>query len=386
MQPWVDSHIDWVKMVTEHFLVVRKQIFDDFIIEWLHGSFPLDEAGILITARAYKIHVAVFFNNSYWSTCANCDLNKCKVFLLYRGSLVFEDTHRMTTKEHQDHRPILRKLARYYDTVEKEKVLESIRCTSELAKKLAMEHKPAKNCIPSDEESENEEPERNIMPSANQDKNENIMQQDTGQDTEPTSSSKEQPSEGEQNIMPTAKDKEEEVDLEKMMEADNSQDSQNASSSLSSFEPTDSVHLSDSDSSSSTSTSYICSNPICGQVFDTAAALKKHERKHTVKPSKDGRIHCDFQHCEHHDGTKRALQRHKRNAHKNPGKRFKCKEQFENGNVCTKSYPTQQQLDQHVRGIHGEGFVTYCGKKYTWPLGRHQHQQDCCRCKQLMTR
>ena len=24
MQPWVDSHIDWVKMVTEHFLAVRK--------------------------------------------------------------------------------------------------------------------------------------------------------------------------------------------------------------------------------------------------------------------------------------------------------------------------------------------------------------------------
>ena len=61
---------------------------------------------------------------------------------------------------------------------------------------------------------------------------------------------------------------------------------------------------SDSESSSSTSTSYICSTPICGKVFDTAAALRKHERKHTVTRSKDGRIHCDFQHCEHHYGTK----------------------------------------------------------------------------------
>ena len=63
---------------------------------------------------------------------------------------------------------------------------------------------------------------------------------------------------------------------------------------------------------------------------------------------------------------------------------FKCTEQFENGNVCTKSYPTHQQLDQHVRGIHAEGFVTYCDKRYTWPLGRHQHQQECHKCKKLM--
>ena len=258
-------------MVTEHFLAVRKRKFDDFIIEWLHGSFPLDEAGILITARAYKIHVAVFFNDSYWSTCADRDLNKCKVFLVYRGSLVFEDTRRMTTKEYQDHRPILRRLARYYDTVEKEKVLDSIKRQADLAKKLQKEReaRAVKNCIPSDEDS---------------DENENIMPQETGQDKEPASSSKEQPYEDEQNIMPDARDKDQEVDLEEMMDAEHSQDP-----SASSSEETD------SESSSSTSTSYICSTPVCGQVFQMATALKKHERKHTVTHSKDGRIHCDFQ-------------------------------------------------------------------------------------------
>ena len=160
------------------------------------------------------------------STNARC-------FCCTRGSLVFEDSRRMTTKEYQDHRPILRRLARYYDTVEKEKLLDSIKRQAELAKKLQKERQAGavKNCIPSDEDS---------------DENENIMPQETGQDKEPASSSKEQPYEDEQNIMPDAKDQDQEVDLEEMMDTEHSQDP-----SASSSEETD------SESSSSTSTSYI---------------------------------------------------------------------------------------------------------------------------------
>ena len=45
---------------------------------------------------------------------------------------------------------------------------------------------------------------------------------------------------------------------------------------------------------------------------------------------------------------------------------------------------TQQQLDQHVRGIHGDGFIAYCGKRFTWPLDRHNHQQECTKCQKIM--
>ena len=92
MQPWVDGHKDWIVLVTASLLEKKNRTLDNFLKEWLHGSIPLDEAGILIMASVYKVHVAVFFNDSYWTTTAVTDLNKCKIFLLYRGSLEFEDS------------------------------------------------------------------------------------------------------------------------------------------------------------------------------------------------------------------------------------------------------------------------------------------------------
>ena len=215
MQPWVDSHIDWVRKLTKHFLDVRKRKFDDFIIEWLHSSFPLNEAGILIMARAYKIHVAVFFNDSYWSTCADKDLNKCKVFLLYRGSLVFEDTRHMTTKEYEAHRPILRKLQQYYDTVEQEKVLDSLKHQADRERQLARHREAStlRNYIPSDEDSETEE-QQNIMPPGETDKTENIMLQSLA---------------GTQNVMAPAAAKDDDVDLEEMMNDEEPPDNQDSS-------------------------------------------------------------------------------------------------------------------------------------------------------------
>ena len=91
------------------------------------AHFPMDEAGILIIARAYKIHVAVFFNDHYWITHVGNDLNKCKVFLVYRGNLVFVDSHRLMSKEYDERRPLMEKLQKYYVTPEKDKALGSIR-------------------------------------------------------------------------------------------------------------------------------------------------------------------------------------------------------------------------------------------------------------------
>ena len=102
MQPWVESDKDWISLVTAHLLDIKKCSLQDFLNEWFHGAFPLDEAGILIVTQAYKVHVAVFFNDLYWTMTAVTNLNKCKIFLLYCGSLVFEDSCRVTVAEYTE--------------------------------------------------------------------------------------------------------------------------------------------------------------------------------------------------------------------------------------------------------------------------------------------
>ena len=185
MQPWVDSHMDWVKTVTEYLLKIKKQSLENILLEWLHGSFPLDEAGILIIACAYKIHVAVFFNDSYWTTMAKTDLNKCKVFLLYRGSLVFEDSRRVTVADYTEHRCLYSQLDKYYKKLEKDSEKQK---EKEQQKQCAI--KQSRNHISLDSESEStESSDRNIMPStcttvnASKEKESNIMPSENNSDT-----------------------------------------------------------------------------------------------------------------------------------------------------------------------------------------------------------
>ena len=143
MDDWVDNHLDWVKQVTQSFLSRKRMSFEQFRLQWLHSSFPLNSAGILILARAYKIHVAVFFNDHFWTTDSHTGLDRCSVFLLYRGNLVFENSRRLTTAEFDEKRCLMKKLEKYYATPEPDKSLDKLH---ERAKKLIS----SKNMIESD--------------------------------------------------------------------------------------------------------------------------------------------------------------------------------------------------------------------------------------------
>ena len=110
MPGWVDKHLDWVQQVTKPFLERICLSFRKFHEQWLHPSFPLNSAGILIMSRAYKLHSAVFFNDRYWTTSSEVSgLSKCSVFLVYRGGTVFQDTRRMHVKEYEDRRAMFKK-------------------------------------------------------------------------------------------------------------------------------------------------------------------------------------------------------------------------------------------------------------------------------------
>ena len=147
MDDWVDRHLKWVKQVTEIFLQKKRMSFEQFRLQWLHGSFPLNTPGIILLARVYKIHVAVFFNNNFWSTDSHHGLERCTVFLLYRGSLVFEDSRRMTSEEFAERKAYFKKLSKYYEKVHDNNDLRRLR---EHAKH---ENCTPKNYVPTDDES-----------------------------------------------------------------------------------------------------------------------------------------------------------------------------------------------------------------------------------------
>ena len=96
------------------------------------------------------------------------------------------------------------------------------------------------------------------------------------------------------------------------------------------------------------------------QVSDIRKQIQK------IIPNADERYECPKRKCTHDYGTKRALHCHMLNNHSG-NKRFHCIEKNDDGTNCLQSYPSKQLLDQHTKGVHGEGFIAYCGEAYTWP-------------------
>ena len=50
-------------------------------------------------------------------------------------------------------------------------------------------------------------------------------------------------------------------------------------------------------------------------------------------------------------------------------------------NQCSLSTNIQANLQQHIRGAHGRGWVSPCGIKYSWLPKMFRHQKKCQKCK-----
>ena len=98
-----------------------------------------------------------------------------------------------------------------------------------------------------------------------------------------------------------------------------------------------------------------------------------------IMPNSSDRYMCPKKKCTHDYGTKRALHRHLLNNHSG-NKKFHCLDKNDDRTDCLQSYSSKQLLDQHTKGVHGEGFIAYCGVAYTWPWQQNDHQKDCKDC------
>ena len=63
------------------------------------------------------VHFAVFFNHKYWSTQCHNELDKCPVYLLYCGKLVFDNTRHTPAEECNGKEGSLQETEKLYDNL-----------------------------------------------------------------------------------------------------------------------------------------------------------------------------------------------------------------------------------------------------------------------------
>ena len=67
---------------------------EEYMYNVVQPQMPLDEIGILLYERMYKIHICVILEGKHW--CKNWDeaLNKAKIYMIYKGHMQFNDMTR----------------------------------------------------------------------------------------------------------------------------------------------------------------------------------------------------------------------------------------------------------------------------------------------------
>ena len=91
---WMESHHYFVEKVGGY-LTHRKGLdVEEYMYNVVLPSVPLDEIGILLYARMYKIHIAIILQGKYWTTNRDEALNKATIYLIFCGHMQFFDTTR----------------------------------------------------------------------------------------------------------------------------------------------------------------------------------------------------------------------------------------------------------------------------------------------------
>ena len=107
----------------------------------------------------------------------------------------------------------------------------------------------------------------------------------------------------------------------------------------------------------------------CEKRFQFPKQREKHERQHTGKSL----LPCTWPGCKSKLSCTDALNQH---LVTHTDERFPCP-----SSNCEKDFNTLSILKQHLRGKHGDGFISYCGSSFDWSDSRTGHQRECDDCK-----
>ena len=88
---FVSRKREWVEQISSHLHGLKKWQLEDYLAEFLKPDIPFDEVGILMFARMMHKHVAVYFNDLYWTKKVDHDCAKWEAhFFLPRQIVLWE--------------------------------------------------------------------------------------------------------------------------------------------------------------------------------------------------------------------------------------------------------------------------------------------------------
>ena len=82
----------WIASVGENILSRKGLKIEDNVNDLQELATPIDQLGLLIIARMYHRHFAVFMKDGVWSTRANNSIENCAIYFTYNGGSSFLDT------------------------------------------------------------------------------------------------------------------------------------------------------------------------------------------------------------------------------------------------------------------------------------------------------
>ena len=89
---FIGSHMGWISSVGETILRKKGIKVEDYVNDLQDLSTPIDQLGLLIIARMYHRHFAVFMKDYVWSTCCDNSIENCAIYFAYNGGCSFLDT------------------------------------------------------------------------------------------------------------------------------------------------------------------------------------------------------------------------------------------------------------------------------------------------------
>ena len=89
---FVNQHMSCIVKVGGGILKKKGENIYDYVNALVELDIPLDQPGLLILARTYHRHVAVYCKELMWSTRADNSPRDCTAYLVYKGGVEFIDS------------------------------------------------------------------------------------------------------------------------------------------------------------------------------------------------------------------------------------------------------------------------------------------------------
>ena len=115
----------------------------------------------------------------------------------------------------------------------------------------------------------------------------------------------------------------------------------------------------------------------CKKTCMFKSEMDDHMRTHTGK----NMFVCSINGCENSYASKRACTAHEKS---HTLQSVYCQQLLEDKKtVCGQECVSNNHLKQHIRGMHGKGWLSPCGKRFSWPSTMYSHKSECKKCKKM---